>query len=318
MEGSEDLATLRKPQKKPGMKGIDCIGVGGQGSVYRANVTTGEVLAVKKLNQDPDASMMSRNAFDREIHALTEIRHRNIVRLHGFCLSRQHTFLVYEYLEPGSLESILKDSERFKQFDWVKRVNVVKGVANALSYLHHESNPPIIHRDISSKNILLDNEWEARVSDFGTARVLNSDTSSLTSFAGTYGYAAPEMAYTMKATEKSDVYGFGVVALDVFLGQHPGDVITYCCTSGETPSTWQSLFLQHVLDGRISYPDREVVGEVVLVMKMAFSCLSISPEDRPSMRQVSQGLSSRRQLALPTVLNDATLDKLFNFCGFSC
>ncbi|KAI4311736.1 hypothetical protein MLD38_036611 [Melastoma candidum] len=229
-----------------------CIGVGGQGSVYRANIATGEVFWIKKLKQDPDAKMMSQKAFDREIHALTEIQYRNIVRLYGFCSSRQHTFLVYEYLEPGSLESILKDGERVRQFDWWKRLNFVKGIANALSYLRHDCHTAIIHGDVSSKNILLDDEWEANISDFGTAQTLHGR-------------------------------------------------VYFCRT-----------------DGRISYPDRVVVEEVVHVMKMAFSCISISPEDWPSMRQVSQGLSSWRNLAIPAVLNDATLNKLFDFRGFNC
>ena len=172
-----------------------CIGVGGYGIVYKAKLRTGEVVAVKKLHPLSEDSVANVNAFTNEIHSLTEIRHRNIVKLHGFCSHPQHLLLVYEFLEGGSLKRILNNDELTLGFDWAKRVNVVKGVASALSYMHHDCSNPIIHRDISSKNILLDSEYEAHVSDFGTARIMSSDTSYWTSFAGTFGYAAPGMLF---------------------------------------------------------------------------------------------------------------------------
>ena len=113
------------------------------------------------------------------------------MRLHGFCSHPRHSLLVYEFLEGGSLEKRLKSDELAIDFNWVKRVNVVKGVASALSYMHHDCSHPIIHRDISSKNVLLDSEYEAHVSDFGTARIMSSDKSFWTSFTGTFGYTAP-------------------------------------------------------------------------------------------------------------------------------
>jgi len=122
---------------------------------------------------------------------LTEIRHRNIVNLYGFFSHSQFSFLVYEFVEKGSLEKILKDDEEAIAFDWKKRVTVIKDVANALCYMHHDCSPPIVHRDISSKNILLDLECVAHVSDFGTTKILNISSTNLTSFACTFGYAAP-------------------------------------------------------------------------------------------------------------------------------
>lgn len=132
-----------------------------------------------------------KKTFRSEISALTEARHRNIVKLHGFCSTSEHTFLVYEYLEVGSVGSLLGGHETAARFGWLERRNVVRGVAEALSYLHHDRFPPIIHRDISSKNILLDKDYEAHVSDFGTARFIKQNSSNWTSFAGTFGYAAP-------------------------------------------------------------------------------------------------------------------------------
>ena len=148
-------------------------------------------VAVKKLHPLLDGEKSNQKAFTSEIHTLTEIRHRNIVRLYGFCSHPKHSLLVYEFLEGGSLVKLLKSEEGAKAFDWIKRANVIKGVANALSYMHHDCSPSIIHRDISSKNVLLDQEYEAHISDFGTARLLKPDSSNWTSLAGTFGYMAP-------------------------------------------------------------------------------------------------------------------------------
>lgn len=137
------------------------------------------------------ADISGKKAFTSEVSTLTEVRHRNIVKLHGFCSTSKHSFLVYEYLEAGSVESILSDHRIVKRFGWLKRRNVVRCVAGALCYLHHDRSPPIVHRDISCKNILLDEDYEAHVSDFGTARFIKNDSSNWTSFAGTFGYAAP-------------------------------------------------------------------------------------------------------------------------------
>jgi len=167
------------------------IGVGGQGRVYKAMLPTGQVVAVKKMHSVPNGEILNMKAFTSEIQALTEIRHRNIVKLYGFCSHSQWSFMVCEFLEKGNVQNILKDDEQAIAFDWSKRVNVVKGVANALFYMHHDCSPPIIHRDISSKNVLLDLEYVAHVSDFGTAKFLNPNSSNWTSFVGTFGYAAP-------------------------------------------------------------------------------------------------------------------------------
>ncbi|XP_039162952.1 MDIS1-interacting receptor like kinase 2-like [Eucalyptus grandis] len=156
-----------------------CIGVGGHGSVYKAQLQTGEIVAVKKFKEAVEVEIASQKAFEREIHALIEARHRNIIKLYGFCSSSRHSFLVYEFLESGQLEGFIEcNEERIIAFDWKKRVNVIKGVAYALSYMHHECSPPIVHRDLSSKNILMDEEYEAHISDFSTAKVLQPYSSN--------------------------------------------------------------------------------------------------------------------------------------------
>jgi hypothetical protein len=168
-----------------------CIGEGGYGIVYKAVMPPERVVAVKKLHQSQTDKLSNFKAFETEVRVLANIRHRNIVKLYGFCSHAKHSFLVYELIERGSLRKIITSEEQAIELDWMKRLNVVKGMAGALSYLHHSCSPPIIHRDITSNNILLDLEYEAHVSDFGTARLLMPDSSNWTSFAGTFGYTAP-------------------------------------------------------------------------------------------------------------------------------
>jgi len=168
-----------------------CIGAGGYSSVYKAKLPCGKVIALKKLHrleaENPTFDMSFRN----EVKVLTEIRHRNIIKLHGFCLHKRCMFLVYEYMERGSLFCILNNDVEAIELDWSKRLNIIKGTAHALSYMHHECIPAIVHRDITSNNILLNNKLEAFVSDFGTAKLLDPDSSNQTLVAGTYGYIAP-------------------------------------------------------------------------------------------------------------------------------
>ncbi|KAL9297116.1 hypothetical protein ACSQ67_023012 [Phaseolus vulgaris] len=169
------------------------------------------------------------------------------------------------------------------------RVNAVKGVAYALSYMHHDCSPPIIHRDISSKNILLDSQKEARISDFGTAKILKPGSRTWTTFAGTFGYAAPELALTMEVSEKCDVFSFGVLCLEIIMGKHPGDLISSLLSSSSAAIT-HSLLLIDVIDQRPPHPPKWVVGEVILVASLAFSCLSENPCSRPTMDQVAKKL----------------------------
>ncbi|XP_028094777.1 MDIS1-interacting receptor like kinase 2-like isoform X2 [Camellia sinensis] len=168
-----------------------CIGTGGYGSVYRAQLPNGKIVALKKLHRFEAEEPAFDKSFRNEVQMLTNIRHRNIVKLYGFCLHNKCMFLVYEYMERGSLFYALRTDVEAVELGWTQRVNIIKAIAHALSYLHHDCTPPIVHRDISSNNILLNSELETFVSDFGTARLLYPDASNQTVIAGTYGYIAP-------------------------------------------------------------------------------------------------------------------------------
>ncbi|XP_071933376.1 MDIS1-interacting receptor like kinase 2-like [Coffea arabica] len=264
---------------------IFCIGKGGYGSVYRAQLPSGDVVAVKRLHNMPNVAK-DRN-FLNEIRALTEIKHRNIVKLFGFCSNAQHSILVYEHLERGSLAKILSIEEEAKVLDWQKRLKIIKGIAHALSYMHHDCSLVIVHRDISSKNILLDPEYEAHISDFGTSKFLKKDSSNWSSLAGTYGYVAPEFAYTMKVDEKCDVYSFGVLTMEVIKGKHPGDLIANLMSSNP-----EDIELKDLLDQRLLYPNQEIEKILMSILKLARECLHADPQCRPTMLLISRSMSA--------------------------
>ncbi|TYI63501.1 hypothetical protein E1A91_D09G022800v1, partial [Gossypium mustelinum] len=263
-----------------------CIGTGGYGSVYRAVLPSGKIVALKKLHRLEAEQPTYDTSFRNEIQFLTEIRHKNIVKLHGFCLHNRCMFLIYEYMENGSLFYALSIDEESMELDWTKRVNIVKGVAHALSYMHHDCNPPIVHRDISSSNVLLNWKWEAFISDFGTARLLDPDSSNRTVIVGTYGYIAPEHSYSLVVTEKCDVYSFGVLTLEILMGKHPGELLS--TLSSSSPSSVQNVMLNEILDPRLSPPrSRKMAGDIAFVAVIAFACLRAKPKARPTMKLVS-------------------------------
>ncbi|GMH23674.1 hypothetical protein Nepgr_025517 [Nepenthes gracilis] len=301
-----------------------CIGVGGHGSVFRAELSTGQIVAVKKLRTIHCTGSEAQKTFETEIQSLTRIRHRNIVKLYGFCCHTQHSLLVYEYLDRGSLGKLLENEETARDLDWQKRMNVIKGLANAVCYMHHGCNPPLIHRDISSNNVLVDKNYEAKVSDFGTARVLELDSSNWTEPAGTYGYIAPELAYTMKMTEKCDVYSFGVVVLEILKGSHPSHLISASSTSylsvnsNSSPSSilpyydplgTDNLLLKDMLDNRLPSPTLKEGEEVLSAIKLALACIQANPQARPTMQIVCQVLETRK-VAVSKPLSKVTLGQL--------
>lgn len=200
------------------------VGDGSFGLVYKAQLSSGLTVAIKKL--DPDAFQGFRE-FRAEMETLGDLRHRNLVKILGYCVSGPDRILIYEFIERGNLDIWLHDSSEVEEslrlpLSWATRNKIVKGVANGLAYLHGLEKP-IIHRDIKASNVLLDSEFEARIADFGLARTIDPSHSHVsTQVAGTMGYMPPEYkeGFTL-ATVKADVYSFGILMLEIATGKRP-------------------------------------------------------------------------------------------------
>ncbi|CAN6467011.1 unnamed protein product [Victoria cruziana] len=198
------------------------LGEGGYGVVYRGQLINGAPVAVKKLLNNLG---QAEKEFRVEVEAIGHVRHKNLVRLLGYCVEGIHRMLVYEYVNNGNLEQWLHGAMRQRGFlTWEARMKVILGTAKALAYLHEAIEPKVVHRDIKSSNILIDEEFNAKVSDFGLAKLLGAGKSHITTrVMGTFGYVAPEYANTGLLNEKSDIYSFGVVLLEAITGRDPVD-----------------------------------------------------------------------------------------------
>ncbi|XWS44453.1 hypothetical protein CRYUN_Cryun15aG0045900 [Craigia yunnanensis] len=198
------------------------LGEGGYGVVYRGRLINGTEVAVKKLLNNLG---QAEKEFRVEVEAIGHVRHKNLVRLLGYCIEGVHRMLVYEYVNNGNLEQWLHGAMRqHGTLTWEARMKVVLGTAKALAYLHEAIEPKVIHRDIKSSNILIDDDFNAKVSDFGLAKLLDSGESHITTrVMGTFGYVAPEYANTGLLNERSDIYSFGVLLLEAVTGRDPVD-----------------------------------------------------------------------------------------------
>jgi len=262
------------------------IGVGGFGSVYKGVLpSTGTEVAVKRILRSPSQGMRE---FAAEIESLGRLSHKNLVNLQGWCKHKNDLLLIYDYIPNGSLDSLLFH----KNFvlDWDQRFKILKGVAAGLLYLHAEWEQVVIHRDVKSSNILIDGDFNARLGDFGLARLYShGQVSHTTSVVGTIGYIAPELTRTGKASTSSDVYAFGVLLLEVVAGTRPVgssgqfflvDWVLENCQLGQ---------ILEVVDPKLdSVYDEE---EVELVLKLGLLCTQNKAEYRPSIEQVTRYLN---------------------------
>eukprot|EP00249_Psilotum_nudum_P013205 c24213_g1_i1 orf=617-3619(-) len=265
------------------------IGMGAAGVVYKANLPNGETIAVKMLwKSQKDVDYKGQEILG-EVDVLGSVRHRNIVRLLGWCSNGDTTLLLYEYMPNGSLGDLLHGNKETNVLaDWMTRYKIAMGVAQGLCYLHHDCFPVVVHRDVKSNNILLDTNMDARVADFGVAKLLER-TESMSVIAGSYGYIAPEYAYTMQVDAKSDIYSFGVVLLELLTGKRPiepefGDNTNIVEWVREKTQTSEGVSL--ILDDDIGASLSSVREEMALVLRVALACTSNSPAERPSMRDV--------------------------------
>uniref|UniRef100_A0A7N0T7V1 non-specific serine/threonine protein kinase n=1 Tax=Kalanchoe fedtschenkoi TaxID=63787 RepID=A0A7N0T7V1_KALFE len=278
------------------VKESNVVGAGATGTVYKAEIPragSNTVVAVKKLWRsgaaDVEAGANSNNLVG-EVNLLGRLRHRNIVRLLGFLHNDTDVMILYEYMQNGSLGEALHGKEAANRLlvDWVSRYNAAVGVAQGLAYLHHDCHPPVIHRDIKSNNILLDANLDARIADFGLARIMVRKNETVSMVAGSYGYIAPEYGYTLKVDEKSDIYSYGVVLLELVTGKRPlepefGDSVDL--VDWVRRKIRDNAPLETALDANVGNC-RHVQEEMLLVLRVAILCTAKLPKDRPSMKDV--------------------------------
>lgn len=280
------------------------IGSGGFATVYKLAMDDGNIFAMKRIMK---TNLCLGRLFDRELEILGSIKHRYLVNLRGYCNSPSSKLLLYDYLAGGSLDEALH--EKSEQLDWDVRLNIILGAAKGLAYLHHDCSPRIIHRDIKSSNILLDGNLEARVSDFGLAKLLEDEESHITTIvAGTFGYLAPEYMQSGRATEKTDVYSFGVLILEIISGKRPTD--SSFIEKGLNIVGWLNFLVaedrrREMIDPNCEGVQLERLDALILV---AIRCVSSSPEDRPTMHRAVQILESEVMTPCPSDFYDSSSD----------
>ncbi|KAL6658872.1 hypothetical protein ACP70R_002912 [Stipagrostis hirtigluma subsp. patula] len=298
------------------------VGAGSSGTVYRAKMPNGEVIAVKKLWQaaaaQKEAAQEPKRGHDgggdgsgkrtlAEVEVLGHLRHRNIVRLLGWCTNGEATLLLYEYMPNGSLDDLLHGAgvgaaagkPKAARLDWEARRRIAVGVAQGVSYLHHDCRPAVAHRDLKPSNILLDADMEPRVADFGVAKALQGGAAPMSAVAGSCGYIAPEYTYTLQVDEKSDVYSFGVVLMEILTGRR---TVEAEYGEGSNIVDWVRRKvaaageggLRDVMDAAADQSG-EAREEMAVALRVALLCTSRCPQERPMMRDVVSMLREARR-----------------------
>jgi len=261
------------------------IGNGGYGKVYRGTLPTGQLVAVKRSQQ---GSLQGSLEFRTEIELLSRVHHKNVVSLVGFCLDQAEQILVYEYVPNGTLKESLTGKSGVR-LDWRRRLRVVLGAAKGVAYLHELADPPIVHRDIKSSNVLLDERLNAKVSDFGLSKPLGDDGRGqvTTQVKGTMGYLDPEYYMTQQLTEKSDVYSFGVLMLEVATARKPLERGRYIVREMKAAldRTKDLYGLHDLLDPVLCAAPSAPAGMEQYVY-LALRCVEEAGADRPSMGEV--------------------------------
>ncbi|XP_044469160.1 somatic embryogenesis receptor kinase 2-like isoform X2 [Mangifera indica] len=265
------------------------LGRGGFGKVYKGRLADGALVAVKRLKEErtPGGELQ----FQTEVEMISMAVHRNLLRLRGFCMTPTERLLVYPYMANGSVASCLRERPPSEPpLDWSTRKRIAIGSARGLSYLHDHCDPKIIHRDVKAANILLDEEFEAVVGDFGLAKLMDyKDTHVTTAVRGTIGHIAPEYLSTGKSSEKTDVFGYGIMLLELITGQRAFDLARLANDDDVMLLDWvKGLLKEKKLDMLVD-PDLQnnyVETEVEQLIQVALLCTQSSPMDRPKMSEV--------------------------------
>ncbi|KAI9072118.1 hypothetical protein K1719_045920 [Acacia pycnantha] len=272
------------------------LGQGGFGSVYKGKLPNGQDIAVKRLSMD---SRQGDSEFKNEVLLVAKLQHRNLVRLLGFSLEKQERLLVYEFLPNGSLDSLLFDSSQRVHLNWVVRYKIIGGIARGLLYLHEDSRLRIIHRDLKASNILLDEELNPKISDFGLARlfVVDQTQSNTSRIVGTYGYMAPEYAMHGQLSVKSDVFSFGILVLEILSGKKNNSVNAHDLLSFAWKN-WSEGTTFNLVDPIVNSGSR---NEIIRCIHIGLLCVQENVADRPTMAQVVLMLNSySSSLPLPS------------------
>ncbi|GMP39086.1 hypothetical protein CsSME_00010061 [Camellia sinensis var. sinensis] len=269
---------------------INILGRGGFGKVYKGRLANGSLVAVKRLKEEHIQG--GELQFQTEVEIISMAVHRNLMRLRGFCMTPTERLLVYPLMSNGSVASCLRERpDSQPPLDWPKRKRIALGSARGLAYLHDHCNPKIIHRDVKAANILLDEEFEAVVGDFGLAKLMDyKDTHVTTAVRGTIGHIAPEYLSTGKSSEKTDVFGYGVMLLELITGQRAFDLARLANDDDEVMLLdWVKGILK---DKKVeTLVDADMQGnyaedEVEQLIQVALLCTLSSPMERPKMSEV--------------------------------
>ncbi|XP_018452299.1 leucine-rich repeat receptor protein kinase HPCA1-like isoform X2 [Raphanus sativus] len=276
--------------------GANDVGGGGYGKVYKGILPSGKLLAIKRAQQ---GSSQGELEFKTEIELLSRVHHKNVVKLLGFCFDRNEQMLVYEYIPNGSLTDSLTGKNGIR-LDWTRRLRIALGSSKGLAYLHELADPPIIHRDIKSNNILLDESLNAKVADFGLSKLVGDPEKNhvTTQVKGTMGYLDPEYYMTNQLTEKSDVYGFGVVMLELLTGKSPivGGKYVVREVKAKMDKSRNLYDLQELVDTTIIANSGNLNGFEKYV-DLALRCVEQEGVKRPSMGEVVKEIENIMQLA---------------------
>ncbi|KAF3630398.1 BRASSINOSTEROID INSENSITIVE 1-associated receptor kinase 1 [Capsicum annuum] len=265
------------------------LGRGGFGKVYKGRLADGSLVAVKRLKEErtPGGELQ----FQTEVEMISMAVHRNLLRLRGFCMTPTERLLVYPYMANGSVASCLRERPPSEPpLDWPTRKCIALGSARGLSYLHDHCDPKIIHRDVKAANILLDEEFEAVVGDFGLAKLMDyKDTHVTTAVRGTIGHIAPEYLSTGKSSEKTDVFGYGIMLLELITGQRAFDLARLANDDDVMLLDWVKGLLKEKKLEMLVDPDLQnkyVEAEVEQLIQVALLCTQSNPMDRPKMSEV--------------------------------